>query len=265
MYMRKNGMFLLLVPMAAFLLACSVGSVVQQAAPLAKQAAQSVETQAPSAVQPTQAPSSAQPTRGASSTAPAVSSNSLGKNIIFNGNAEAGPGAPDDSTIVPAPGWTGSEKFTVVQYGASGGFQDASSPGPKDRGKNFFAGGPDSEQSTAKQTIQVASLASQIDAQQLTYKFEGWLGGYQDQDDNATVTAEFMDASGKALKKATLGPVMAADRDSTTGLIDKSTAGVVPKGTRSIVITMTFVRTDGAYNDASVDNLSLVLTKAAAG
>lgn len=254
--MRKHGMFLLLVPMTAFLLACSLGSVVQQAAPLAKQAAQSVETQAPSVTQPTQ---------GASSSAPAVSANSLGKNIIFNGDAEAGPGAPDDSTIVAAPGWTGSEKFTVVQYGASGGFQDASSPGPKDRGKNYFVGGPDSEQSTAKQTINVSALTSQIDAQQLTYKFEGWLGGYEDQDDNATVTADFMDASVKSLKMATLGPVMAADRDSATGSIDKNSAGVVPKGTRSIVITMMFVRTTGAYNDASVDNLSLVLTKAAGG
>ncbi len=263
--MRKHGMFLLFVPMAAFLLACSIGSVVQQAAPLAKQAAQSVKTQAPSAVQSTQAPSSAQSTQGAPSTAPAVSTNSLGKNLIFNGDAEAGPGAPDDSTIVAAPGWTGSEKFTVVQYGASGGFQDDGSPGPKDRGKNFFAGGPNSEQSTAKQTINVSVLTGQIDAQQLTYKFEGWLGGYQDQDDNATVTAEFMDASGKLLKKATLGPVMAADRDNATGLNDENTTGVVPKGTRTIVVTMTFVRTAGAYNDASVDNLSLVLTKAAAG
>jgi hypothetical protein len=54
------------------------------------------------------------------------------ENLIVNGNAEAG---------ATAQGWTiliGS--IDVVGYNASG-FPTTNSPGPPDRGLNFFAGG----------------------------------------------------------------------------------------------------------------------------
>ncbi len=259
--MNRYALLTSVVTLTMLSLACSIGSVVQQAAPLATQAAQSVETSAPKVVQST--PSA--PTQSAATGGPSAQGVAVDKNIIFNGDAEAGPGAPDDSKVVPAPGWTATGKFTVVQYGASGGFQDQKAAGPKDRGKNYFVGGPDNEQSSAQQSIDVSSMATLIDAQQLTYKFEGWLGGFGGQNDNATVTAEFFDGSGKSLKKTAIGPVKAADRKGEDGSVLRSTAGAVPKGTRKITIVMTFVRTDGSYNDGSVDNLSLVLTKAAPG
>ena len=83
-------------------------------------------------------------------------------NLIVNGNAEAGAGSSDGS-IVPVPGWTTKGNFTVVQYGASGGFPDASSAGPGDRGLNFFAGGPGSTSSSATQTIDLSSYETAID------------------------------------------------------------------------------------------------------
>src|SRR5258707_7361945 len=68
----------------------------------------------------------------------------LGINLITNGDAEAGIGSTDGS-VVTIPGWDRIGNFgTVVQYGSPGGFPDLSSPGPHDRGGNFFAGGPDS-------------------------------------------------------------------------------------------------------------------------
>src|SRR5262249_30611195 len=65
----------------------------------------------------------------------------FGRNLLANGDAEGGTGS-DNGDAMPAPGWMSTDGLAVVQYGASGGFPDATTPGPDDRGVNFFAGGP---------------------------------------------------------------------------------------------------------------------------
>ena len=64
---------------------------------------------------------------------PALGQGALGTNLIANGNAEAGPGG-NGFTIVPAPGFSTVGNFTVVSYGAGGGF-------PGSAGSVFFGGG----------------------------------------------------------------------------------------------------------------------------
>jgi|GEM_PF-5820810 len=44
----------------------------------------------------------------------------FGRNLILNGDAEAGPGAADDEAIAPPPQWTVTTGFTAVRYGALG-------------------------------------------------------------------------------------------------------------------------------------------------
>ena len=95
----------------------------------------------------------------------------LGTNIIAN------PGAESSARTV-ATGWTVNGAPQVVAYGTSGGFPTSTSPGPTTRGKNFFAGGDGSE-ADLFQTIDVSSLGSSIDAGQIKFALQGYLGGFR--------------------------------------------------------------------------------------
>jgi hypothetical protein len=168
--------------------------------------------------------------------------------LIVNGNVEAGAGAPDNSQIVKATGWDSTGEFTVVKYGADGGFPDASSPGPSDRGHNLFEGG-NVEKSTATQTVSLEAYAGAIDAGTVRYMLSAWLGGFEEQADAATVTVAFAPESGAPLGRVSLGPVRPAQRKGVTGLVRQQHIGSVPKGARSAVVTIDVTRAEGTYND----------------
>jgi hypothetical protein len=184
----------------------------------------------------------------ASLNASAASSSIFGRNLIVNGGAEMGNGAPDaSSTARPLPGWTPTGNFTAVQWGGTGGLPAKTDPGPPKRGKNFFAGGPSNSLSSAEQMIDVK------------YKLSGYLGGYTSQADHMAVSATFLDASGTKLGVATIGPVTPAQRKNVTGLFARATSGKVPAQTRSVDVVVTATRFEGAYNDGYGDNFALVL------
>ena len=69
----------------------------------------------------------------------------FGTNLIVNPGAEAGAGNANGDAVGEGniPGWSNSAEFTVVAYGPDFTFPESTSPGPLDRGFNFFAGGPD--------------------------------------------------------------------------------------------------------------------------
>lgn len=183
-------------------------------------------------------------------------------NLIVNPGAENGTADPDGSAPVTSiPGWTiAGGEFDVVQYQASSGNYPADTdPGPTNRGKNFFCGGPNDDVSTATQTIDVSKNATRLDTGLVGYVLSGWLGGFSDQDDNAVLSIQFEDASGKALGKAQIGPVLAADRNNVTSFLYRTTSGKAPKGTRKIVVTLTMTRVSGSANDGYADDLSLTL------
>lgn len=187
-------------------------------------------------------------------------------NLIANGDAESGLGTTDGGTPVTAiPDWAAAGNFDVINYGASGGYPVATDPGPDTRGKNFFGGGPDDEVSTGTQLIDVSQMAAVLDGGNTSYTLSAYLGGYQDQDDNAVLSIQFQDASGKALGQAQIGPVMAADRNNATGLLPRTTQGTVPGGARKILVTLTLTRVSGSANDGYADNLSLTLGGASSG
>jgi hypothetical protein len=196
----------------------------------------------------------------ATSIAGAQTAPPFGTNLVVNGGAEAEVGAPDSSKIVKPSGWTTTGEFTAVQYGASGGFPDAKSPGPAARGKNLFEGG-NVAKSTATQSISLSAAVTEIASGSVHYAFSAWLGGYSNQGDNATASISFRDAAGKALGGAMLGPVTPADRKDVTGLLERTHSGAVPKGAATAIVTIVLTRLAGIYNDGSVDSVSLVLTK----
>lgn len=179
-------------------------------------------------------------------------------NLLVNGNAEADTGAPDNNTIVTPTGWTTTGQFTSVQYGASGGFPDNTSPGPTDRRKNFFAGG-NVALSTAAQTVSLSAIAASIDTGARSFVLSAWLGGYSTQDDNATVTVVFQNATAATLATYTIGPATQADRGGNTAFVYKSASASVPVGTRAAIVTITATRLQGTYNDGYADDVSLVL------
>ena len=183
----------------------------------------------------------------------------FGTNLIVNGDAEAGLGSDSGDDIETVPGWTTSNNFTVAAYGTDSGVP-ADCPGPDDRGLNYFAGGPDNAASSAMQTIDVSAGATLIDSGQVNYDLSGWLGGWQDQDDNATLTITFADAAGTVLGTASIGPVLAAARDDQTAFLYQDTGGLVPVGCRQITVLLAMTRVSGDYNDGYADDLSLLLS-----
>lgn len=185
----------------------------------------------------------------------------VARNLIVNGDAEAGPGASNAGmTARPLPGWTPTGTFTAVQWGAQDGFPTVNDPGPTDRGVNFFAGGPDNSFSHAFQVVDVSAMAASIDAGSITFELSGYLGGWDGQDDTARVSLTFkISEESAALPSAWIGPVTRLERQNATGLWYRSTSGTVPPGTRIIEVQLRMTKSHGDYNDGYADNLSLVL------
>jgi uncharacterized protein (TIGR03437 family) len=201
--------------------------------------------------------------------APAQAQSLLGVNLIVNPGADASTGLNDNSTTETSPdlpGWVRSAYLTADSYqgDGSGDLYQATSGIPPDAASNYFYGGEsvvdDSNPiGTAYQDIDVSSAASLVDAGTLAYSLSAWLGGYDSQDDNTVLTVQFESWSGTVLGTATLGPVLAADRNDTSELLLKSTSGTVPKGTRVVHVLLTITREEGDNNDGLADSLSLVL------
>jgi hypothetical protein len=185
---------------------------------------------------------------------------STAKNLLVNGNAEQGASSPNGYDVVPEiPGWTRRGGFTVVAFGASD-FPGTQTSTAIHGGAKFFAGGPGNATSAITQTISVASQKQLIDSGKARGTLSGYLGGYGGQDDSLIATAVFLDQSGARLgTMLKLGPVDSATRKLQTGMISKTVAGAVPKGTRTIRVTLSANRTSGSYNDGYADNLSLTI------
>ncbi|MEJ6482357.1 PEP-CTERM sorting domain-containing protein [Nostoc punctiforme UO1] len=208
-----------------------------------------------------------------------IYADTLGQNLIINGDAEQGQGDPIGNAVgtdIPfIPGWIPTDSFSVLQYGATGfeftnalgnivavsGLPDANSSGPSVRGNNFFFGGADRSSSSASQLIDITDLASVIDAGQGTYDLSAWLGGYDTDLDNVKFSLNFLNQDGQSLDTTFINSPTPDERSNITGLLFKSTKGFVPISARQInvVLDMNYVR--GRVNDGYADNLSLVITK----
>jgi hypothetical protein len=198
--------------------------------------------------------------------ASAVADDSLyGHNLIANGDAEAGDGLPGAGNI---PGWTTDANTAVgiisVQYNyqfPTGNYPDSGVPGPRHRGKNFFAGGTNSAESVATQPVDISAILADVDAHSVHYALEGWLGGNGNKADYATLTAQFFDAGGTPLGSAVIGPVTVEQRRGVTGMYYRIATGFLPVGTRRIIVAIRCTRFQGSNNDGYLDALSLVLRK----
>lgn len=185
----------------------------------------------------------------------------LGRNLIRNGNAEAGPGNDHwGQRHIPAPGWQGLGRFTVMQYDTFGTPPTFSDQGPYERGKNFFAGGLYTDFSGAVQRVDLNDIAATIDRARTTFDLFGFFGGSGWNEDYALLRARFLDAQDRpTLPPVEIGKVKAGDRAGRTGFLPKQIGGVLPIGTRYILLELELVKVRGLGNSAYADNLSLIL------
>ncbi|WP_042415200.1 alkaline phosphatase family protein [Streptacidiphilus anmyonensis] len=178
-------------------------------------------------------------------------------NLLLNGNAETSqcsPGGWEETTV---PGWQITSGDPVVNcYGVPTG-ASTSTPGSPTKGTAYFQGGSRGS-SEMTQATDVSSAATAIDAGGVHATLSAWLGGVSSYNDAAAVTITYRNAAGASLGTASIGPVLAADRGSTTEFLQRSTTAAVPAGTRSILTTVDFTMT-GTQNDGMADDLSLTL------
>lgn len=185
----------------------------------------------------------------------------FGTNLITNAGAEAGAGGTGTGGA-PISGWTTSGDFAVIRYGVSD-YPGAASPGPADRGLNFFGGGYGAS-SSATQLLDLsgyAGLGGLIDAGRVRFSLGAYLGGFSSQNDNMALIAEFLDGGSAFVGSNTLGPALSDVRGGVTGLLQYGDADFVPVGTRFVRFTMASTRTAGSSNDGYADNLSFVLSR----
>jgi hypothetical protein len=181
----------------------------------------------------------------------------FGVNLIVNGNGESGPSSATGAPVV-VPGWTTSSAFTVIPYGAAGGYPTTSDPAPPDHANQFFGGG-NAAFSTATQEIDLSAIASDINTGNVAYDLSGWFGGYLTDRDRASLTATFFNGS-TLLGEITIGPATAKDRNFLTGFFLREKTGRVPVNTTRVLLTQAMTRADGNSNDGYADSLSLILT-----
>lgn len=186
-------------------------------------------------------------------------------NLVVNGDAEAHRCTSDFTAQTPVPGWR------VVRGAASVLCYSAFSytgvtplvPQSGSAGKALFAApGIDT---AMEQRVDVSAAAASIDAGAIAFDLSAWLGGWQDRPEHATLTATFLAADGRAAGAPVVlaGPGAQA-RGNVTALVARSASGLVPAGTRSILLTVDFLSGMTSFQNAYADNISLNLNGAGA-
>jgi hypothetical protein len=182
-------------------------------------------------------------------------------NLLANPEAEAPPSLDARGIFGGPQGWNaavtpvGAEQGPFDScYGGADGETEAleSSVGAAiGGGARYFFAGYD-ELVTLEQEIPVTAEAGGR-----TLLIGGDFGGWESQEDHATLEARFFDAGGTIETGAplTTPPVSAADRDYATELLPRQASGVVPGGTAQVRFVLSQTREEGLANDGYADNL----------
>ena len=187
----------------------------------------------------------------------------LNHNLVKNGNAEA---QGQDEKHVPA--WGEKDGFTESRYGGVGGEWDWGLSGCVSCGGRYlrlqFEG--ETHELSISQTVDLSSLAADIDKKLLSASVSAWLGGFLNSDTTGIVTASFQDASGAELARIETTPydtkLLPKAEKGSTGLVECKASGAVPAGTRKIIYTWKATATGDSGDYLGLgDNFSLVLAK----
>ena len=203
-------------------------------------------------------------------------------NLLVNPGAELSAPSLSGFSAVSMPGWTVTGTPTVIKYGTPRvimplglaqplptlpsiwSFPSAKN-GATDGGNQFFGGGNVAD-STISQTVDLSAAGGTIDGGNVSYNLSGWLGGYSFDPSAATVKVTFLDANKTYLGTGQIGPVTAWDRLFAINLLERSTTGVLPTGTRYAQVDVIFDEQNpinygfaADYNDAFADNIAFTI------
>lgn len=203
-------------------------------------------------------------------------------NLLLNPGAEDSTPSGSGFSAVSMPGWTWTGTPTVIEYGTPKvlmplglaqplpdlpliwSFPKAQN-GATDGGNQFFGGGNVAD-SSMSQTVDLSAVGATIDNGNVSYNLSGWLGGYSFDPSAASVEVTFLDANKATLGTNSIGPVTAFQRLFAINLLERSTNGVLPTGTRFAQVDVTFddknpvkIGFAAGYNDAFADNLSFTI------
>lgn len=212
----------------------------------------------------------------------------LNSNLISNPGAEyttergalpggagttGGSTVPDPDAVLLPDCWavtstiSGSDPANEIASAVPAGY-------PGSTGKENFYGGKSANGHAPAHTTttasQVISLSSLDNVAGQPFALTATLGGYANQDDNTVVSAAWEDSSGNAITDSaghavvtTVGPVLAAARGDVSSEVPRSAYGTVPTGAAQVVVTLTFTMAAAGNNDASADNVSLIVGSSA--
>lgn len=183
-----------------------------------------------------------------------------GTNLLINPGGEHDRGFGSGDLDQAIAGWTdpGPGMMSVMPYGTEGGWPTGATPGPDNRGANFFMGGT-APLSEITQQVDLAALSPRIARGRIRFTLSAWLGGFEIQDDHAEVRLDFLSPEGIVIGGHVLGPVTAEDRDFETKLLERSLTGYVPQRAVAARVTLRSVKRSGEASDGYADNLSLML------
>jgi uncharacterized repeat protein (TIGR01451 family) len=182
-----------------------------------------------------------------------------GTNLVQNPGAENYDGTADGFNIITPKNWSAAADPTVARYRRDYGTEIGIRK-PAFGGDAFFTGGPDTQTTDFFQTIDLSSVAADVDAGHVNFALSGQLGGFLFNEDNANVFVTFETADKSLLSRVDTGSVSASDRNDKTELLTRSTHGAVPASTRFALVQIHFKRdANSGYNDGFADNIALVL------
>jgi hypothetical protein len=182
-------------------------------------------------------------------------------NLLVNAGAEAPPALEASGDYGSPQGWTptvtpedGEQGPFDSCYGGADGETEAleSSVGAAiDGGARYFFAGYD-ELVTLRQEVQVTP-----EADGRTLLIGGDFGGWEGQEDHASLEARFFNSDGSVEfgPPVATSPVTVADRDYETTMLPREARGTVPTGATMIRFVLTQTREEGLSNDGYADNL----------
>jgi hypothetical protein len=197
-------------------------------------------------------------------------------NLLANSGTESSSASSTGNDVFTLDPWVpntmASPRATAVRYGAPG-FPTVAQGQALDGGRSFFAGGPTAandddtlpyKYALLDQTVAVPATAEEdIDAGTVQFTVSGCLGGYSNQDDQATVAGVGLTSGGSPTSSNVVlyGPD-AAGRGNQTELLGQTGTLAAGAGTRKFAVQLEFNRLSGkgSYNDAYADNIGLRLS-----
>jgi hypothetical protein len=191
----------------------------------------------------------------------ATTATRVSANLVMNPGAEAPPEMGDDNGI---PGWNGISDVVPPQvylYDSESSEITPTDPGPEDRGLYYFAGG-DTVFTDMGQVITIDPAWRQaIDAGRVRFRFAAYLGGILAEGDHAEASVTFRNTQSQSLGVQKLPSITPVERENMTGLFPVEESGVVPAGTTSVHVAVSFHRVVGFFNDCFVDNIEFILAE----